>query len=103
MRDVRRVVNRDDHEFGIYPVEKALNQLRQKAPKLQPFESGFGGADAMASPFDCIGIAETTCAGAADSLIFTRFNRSALATTIKVEPDIDRAATSGLNSHPVQV
>ena len=39
---------------------------------------------------------------AADSLIFTRFNSSALATTIKVEPDIERAATSGLSSHPVK-
>ncbi len=33
--------------------------------------------------------------------MFTRFNSSALATTIKVEPDIDRGATSGLSSHPV--
>ena len=39
---------------------------------------------------------------AADSLIFTRFNNSALATTIKVEPDIERAATSGLSSQPVK-
>src|SRR5450759_2302649 len=40
---------------------------------------------------------------AADSLIFTRFNSSALATTIRVEPDIERAATSGLSSNPATV
>ena len=39
---------------------------------------------------------------AADSLILTRFNSSALATTIRVEPDIESAATSGLSSHPVK-
>ena len=39
---------------------------------------------------------------AADSLIFTRFNSSALATTIRVEPDIERAATSGLSSNPAK-
>ncbi len=33
--------------------------------------------------------------------IFTRFSKSAFATTIKVEPDIERAASSGLSSHPV--
>ena len=52
----------------------------------------------------CCGAGETVCElirPAVKVLIFTRFNSSALATTIKVEPDIDRAATSGLNSHPV--
>lgn len=36
-----------------------------------------------------------------DSLIFTRFNRSALATTINVVPDMESAAIFGLNSQRV--
>lgn len=122
----KKILNRNENEADVNSVKKALGQ--KKAPKREPLKGGQNrfqnlihvqtlrhdqAVDVCSDPSVAKSIfiippyvvltvsAPFLCAGAV-SRIFTRFSKRAFTTTTRVEPDIDRAATSGLNNKPTE-